>query len=108
MPEGTSGVKACAQLVHLARRYECSEAPYEDPSVERELRCLQPHATSERFVRVWQWEAGDLAVWDNRSTMHCATGFDRESHVREMWRTTLCRDVPAAASGIEQAPPNRT
>ena len=22
----------------------------------------------------WQWQPGDLVIWDNRSTMHCATG----------------------------------
>ena len=22
----------------------------------------------------WRWQPGDLVIWDNRSTMHCATG----------------------------------
>lgn len=26
------------------------------------------------FVVRWHWEVGDLVVWDNRCTMHCATG----------------------------------
>lgn len=39
---------------------------------------------------------GDLVVWDNRCTLHCATGFDRERYTREMWRTTLARDHPLA------------
>ena len=71
-------------------RYELEA--FEDPSVERELRSLLPHATSERFVVKWQWAAGDVAVWDNRCTIHCATGFDRDKYQREMWRTTIVSD----------------
>ena len=53
---------------------------------------LLPFATQERFVVKWQWEAGDCVVWDNRCTMHCATGFDWQAHTREMWRTTIVSD----------------
>ena len=54
------------------------------PSVERELRSLLPHATGPDFALAWQWAPGDLVVWDNRCTMHCATGFDEEAYTREM------------------------
>ncbi|CAK0795602.1 unnamed protein product [Prorocentrum cordatum] len=69
---------------------ELELSPAEDESVHRILRReLLPFATSERFTVVWQWEAGDLVVWDNRCTMHAATGFDHHRHEREMWRTTI-------------------
>jgi len=72
-------------------RYEL--AAEEDESVQREWRNLLPRVTSERYVAVWNWEAGDLLIWDNRCTIHCATGFGHEKYVREMWRTTLVSDT---------------
>jgi len=65
----------------------------EDPSVSV-LRDLLPFATSDCFTVKWEWRVGDLVVWDNRCTMHCATGFDAERYTREMWRTTLASDNP--------------
>ena len=48
----------------------------EDSSVSL-LRDLLPRATAPEFTVVWQWREGDLVVWDNRSTLHCATGYDQ-------------------------------
>jgi alpha-ketoglutarate-dependent taurine dioxygenase len=53
------------------------------------LRNLLPHATGPKFTVRWRWHPGDVVVWDNRCTMHAATGFDPDSHEREMWRMTL-------------------
>ncbi|CAJ1396832.1 unnamed protein product [Effrenium voratum] len=64
----------------------------EHASVQEEWRCLLPFVTDERFTVKWEWRIGDLVLWDNRCTLHCATGFDRERYQREMWRTTLSRD----------------
>lgn len=75
----------------------------EDSSVKRVFRDeLLPFATEARFVVCWQWCDGDLVVWDNRCTMHCATGFDSEKYVREMWRTTLATDHGPAPSEDEK------
>ena len=62
----------------------------EDDSVKI-LRDLLPFMTSPEFTVKWTWQEGDIVVWDNRCTMHAATGFDDKSHVREMWRLTLFR-----------------
>ena len=40
----------------------------------------------------WSWRPGDIAVWDNRCTMHAPTGMDYENERREMWRTTILPD----------------
>ena len=37
----------------------------------------------------WQWKAGDLAICDTRSTLHCATSYNQQKFTREMWRTTI-------------------
>ncbi|MDC0399051.1 TauD/TfdA family dioxygenase [Alphaproteobacteria bacterium] len=60
----------------------------EDDSVKI-LRDLLPFMTSPEFTVKWTWQEGDIVIWDNRCTMHAATGFDDKSHIREMWRLTL-------------------
>lgn len=47
------------------------------------------HITKEPFVYGHQWEAGDLIIWDNRSTLHAPTYFDSTKHDRLMWRLTM-------------------
>lgn len=64
----------------------------EHPSVQQEWRSLLPFVTSDRFTVKWQWAPGDLVLWDNRCTIHCATGFEDEKYTREMWRLTLAMD----------------
>jgi alpha-ketoglutarate-dependent taurine dioxygenase len=60
---------------------------------EHYRRSLLPFATGPAFAVKWQWRRGDTVVWDNRCTVHAATGFEHETHWREMWRTTLTADV---------------
>lgn len=52
-------------------------------------RDMLPAVTSPDFTVKWQWQPGDVVVWDNRCTIHAATGYDYEHHDREMWRLTL-------------------
>ena len=44
---------------------------------------------------------GDLIVWDNRCTIHSATGYDYERYSREMWRLTLLDPVDERREEIE-------
>lgn len=55
---------------------------------------LRDFATQPRFVHAHRWTVGDLIVWDNRSTMHCALPFDEERHRRVMHRTQIVGDIP--------------
>ena len=52
-------------------------------------------AVQPRFVYRHKWRIHDAVLWDNRCTMHCATGFDEERYERLMYRTTLEGEVPA-------------
>jgi len=61
------------------------------PEARMLLRDLVEHATQPRFVYRHRWRAGDLVVWDNRTTMHRARRFDRKD-VRDVRRTTLAGD----------------
>lgn len=59
---------------------------------------MQSYITQiENTVR-WNWQPGDVAIWDNRSTQHYAPAdFDR--HNRLMRRITVEGDVPVSIDG---------
>ena len=61
----------------------------EDESVQRIWRDLLPYVTSPEFTVKFQWQPGDIVVWDNRCTIHAPTGFDYMKCTREMWRLTI-------------------
>src|ERR1700677_2654528 len=58
------------------------------------IQYLVESARQPQFIHPQVWKVGDVVLWDNRCTQHCATGFDDEKHVRIMYRTTLEGDVP--------------
>ncbi|WKG02268.1 TauD/TfdA family dioxygenase [Mycolicibacterium sp. HK-90] len=51
----------------------------------------------ENTIR-WNWEPGDLAVWDNRATQHYAVS-DYDDQYRRLSRITLAGDVPVDVHG---------
>jgi taurine dioxygenase/putative 2-oxoglutarate oxygenase len=55
---------------------------------------LQVFAAEPRFVYRHRWQVHDALLWDNRSTLHCATTFDENRYRRLMHRTTLEGDPP--------------
>ncbi|MFK0088298.1 TauD/TfdA dioxygenase family protein [Pseudomonas sp. NPDC090755] len=59
---------------------------------------LQSHVTRlENTVR-WRWQAGDVAIWDNRATQHYAVD-DYGTQGRVVRRVTLQGDVPVGVDG---------
>jgi taurine dioxygenase len=59
---------------------------------------LQDRVTKlENTVR-WQWQNGDVAIWDNRATQHYAVA-DFGTQVREVRRITVQGDVPVSIDG---------
>jgi alpha-ketoglutarate-dependent 2,4-dichlorophenoxyacetate dioxygenase len=56
----------------------------------RLLQELMEFATQPQFTVAVRWhQAGDLVIWDNRSTMHRATPFEDTRFARDMRRTTV-------------------
>jgi alpha-ketoglutarate-dependent sulfate ester dioxygenase len=51
----------------------------------------------ENIVR-WRWQAGDVAIWDNRATQHYAVN-DYGDARRIVRRVTLAGDVPVSVDG---------
>lgn len=59
---------------------------------------LQGYVTRlENTVR-WRWQAGDVAIWDNRATQHYAVD-DYGTQGRVVRRVTLQGDVPVSVRG---------
>jgi alpha-ketoglutarate-dependent taurine dioxygenase len=58
------------------------------------LGMLYAHMVVPEYTVRWKWRAGDVAFWDNRSTMHYATQDYGDAH-RIMHRVTLRGDRPA-------------
>ena len=57
------------------------------------LHHLVEAAGQPQFVYSHHWEAGDLVMWDNRSTLHRVLPFDDLVHVRDLRRTTVQGDA---------------
>ena len=55
---------------------------------------LAVHSVQPAFTCRWQWEAGDVAFWDNRCVQHMAMA-DVSGHRRYMHRTTVAGETPA-------------
>ncbi|HUB56270.1 MAG TPA: TauD/TfdA family dioxygenase [Mycobacterium sp.] len=51
----------------------------------------------ENTIR-WNWELGDVAMWDNRATQHYAVS-DYGKQPRRMHRITLAGDIPVSVNG---------
>lgn len=61
------------------------------------LDFLTQHAVKEDFHLRWQWQEGDVAIWDNRCTQHKAL-FDYGDAHRIMHRATVNGDEPYYAA----------
>ncbi len=62
------------------------------------LELLQRRITSANNTIRWNWELGDVAIWDNRATQHRAVD-DYDDQHRQMHRVTLIGDVPVDIHG---------
>ncbi len=69
------------------------------PEAQILLRELTEHATQREFVYSHRWRAGDLVMWDNRTTMHRARRYDERVYPRDLRRTTVSDGVPTITQG---------
>ncbi len=53
------------------------------------LARLYAHCVQPQFIYAHKWRPGDIVMWDNRCTMHCATRYDVAKYERTMHRTTI-------------------
>lgn len=64
-----------------------------EPEAKAFLMDLTEMATQREFTYAHKWRAGDLVMWDNRTTMHRARPFPH-TEPRDVRRTTLMGDAP--------------
>ena len=58
------------------------------------LQYLFEHSVRPEFTCRFRWQAGSIALWDNRGAMHNPIN-DYHGYTRRMHRITLAGDVPA-------------
>jgi taurine dioxygenase len=90
-PGITSGVKGIVDLP--------------DEESDALLAVLYQHCTQERFLFRYKWREGDVVLWDNRATMHCATTDTLAPDCyRTLWRlnTTGSSPLPGLASSCAE------
>ncbi|HVK21104.1 MAG TPA: TauD/TfdA family dioxygenase [Actinokineospora sp.] len=67
------------------------------------FQLLQNRVTRlENTVR-WQWQDGDVAIWDNRATQHYGVA-DYDDEYRRLHRITLAGTVPVSVDGVPSSP----
>lgn len=58
------------------------------------VEALYAHATQDKYIYRHHWRRWDLAIWDNRCTMHAATPLSSDDYRRDMRRTTINESGP--------------
>ncbi len=62
------------------------------------IRALQEYITRPENTVRWHWRVGDMAIWDNRSTQHCAVVDYGDAH-RRCERVTVAGSRPVGVDG---------
>jgi taurine dioxygenase len=62
------------------------------------IRTFQEAVTRPENTVRWHWREGDLAIWDNRSTQHCAIVDYGNAH-RRCERVTVAGETPVGVDG---------
>ncbi|MBW5440852.1 TauD/TfdA family dioxygenase [Bradyrhizobium canariense] len=65
---------------------------------QRLLELYESHITAPENTIRWNWKQGDVAMWDNRATMHYAAN-DYGEQRRVVRRATLEGEVPVSIDG---------
>jgi taurine dioxygenase len=59
---------------------------------------FQSHITRPENTVRWRWNAGDVAIWDNTATQHCAIN-DYGDEKRVVHRSTIMGEAPVSVDG---------
>lgn len=64
------------------------------------LELLWEHVARTEYTVRFKWQAGDIAMWDNRATAHLApTDIFESDYDRQLYRITLVGDTPVGVDG---------
>ncbi|MGX9120909.1 TauD/TfdA dioxygenase family protein [Mesorhizobium sp. BHbsci] len=70
---------------------------------QRLFDLFESHITAQENTVRWKWKQGDVAIWDNRATMHCATK-DYGDQRRVVRRAAIEGEVPVSVDGRYSVP----
>ena len=87
-----------AERTLVAGTFVRSLVGYDHEESRAVLELLQRRITMPENTIRWNWEPGDVAIWDNRATQHRAVD-DYDDQHRLMHRVTLMGDVPVDVHG---------
>jgi alpha-ketoglutarate-dependent taurine dioxygenase len=62
------------------------------------VKLFQSHVERPENTVRWQWQPGDVALWDNRATQHYGVD-DSDAHTRTLRRVTVDGEVPVGPDG---------
>ncbi len=66
------------------------------------LEMLWEHVVRTEYTVRFKWNAGDIAMWDNRATAHLApTDIFETDYDRQLYRITLVGDTPVGVDGAQ-------
>jgi taurine dioxygenase len=71
---------------------------YHSSTFETICKIFQDVITRPEHTVRWNWQVGDLAIWDNRATQHFAVN-DYGSAERRVKRVTVVGEVPVSVEG---------
>ncbi|MFK4086805.1 TauD/TfdA dioxygenase family protein [Kribbella sp. NPDC020789] len=86
-------------LGHFVRRF----VGFSSAETTALFQLLQNRITNLDNTVRWQWQPGDLAIWDNRATQHYGVA-DYDDQPRRLHRITLAGDVPVSVDGVRSTP----
>ena len=89
----TSGERSLV-LGNFVRRL----AGYSQSDSNHVLEMLQSHVVKPENIVRWRWREGDVAIWDNTATQHCAIN-DYGDLPRVVRRSTVKGDIPVGVDG---------
>ena len=71
---------------------------YNSTDSRKLFELFQSHILKLENIVRWRWDAGDVAIWDNRATQHRAINDYGDQH-RVVRRVTLEGDIPVGVDG---------
>lgn len=82
------------KALYISPRFTIGIRDMADAAAQSLLDELFAHIADRRFVYRHRWTEGDLLMWDNRTTIHLATGGVPEGQARRLHRTTVLGEIP--------------
>lgn len=82
------------KALYISPRFTIGIRDMDDAAAQSLLDELFAHIARREFVYRHRWSVGDLLMWDNRTTIHLATGGVPEGQARRLHRTTVLGEIP--------------